>query len=155
VTLSARWLVLGRTPEHLARVCWFLALLTEAYRGGSAVAMAGPLGRFGNRQSSVDEVLRGGDQPARQPPPRIRGSAGASAREPTGPLVPWAGVLRLGTAESRCRSDRGRTPHRLEDHLSQAFARHPGDIPLIGYALLDFDDAYQLTEVGIFSARYA
>jgi hypothetical protein len=26
---------------------------------------------------------------------------------------------------------------------------------VIGYALLDFDDAYQLTEVGIFSARYA
>ena len=26
---------------------------------------------------------------------------------------------------------------------------------IIGYALLDFDDAYQLTEVGIFSARYA
>jgi hypothetical protein len=26
-------------------------------------------------------------------------------------------------------SDRGWTPHRLEDHLSQAFARHPGGIP--------------------------
>jgi hypothetical protein len=26
---------------------------------------------------------------------------------------------------------------------------------VIGYALLDFDDAYQLTEVGTFSARYA
>ena len=25
---------------------------------------------------------------------------------------------------------------------------------VIGYALLDFDDAYQLTEVGTFSARY-
>ena len=25
---------------------------------------------------------------------------------------------------------------------------------VIGYALLDFDDAYQLTEVGMFSARY-
>ena len=26
---------------------------------------------------------------------------------------------------------------------------------VIGYTLLDFDDAYQLTEVGTFSARYA
>lgn len=26
---------------------------------------------------------------------------------------------------------------------------------VIGYALLDFDDMYRLTEVGIFSARYA
>lgn len=26
---------------------------------------------------------------------------------------------------------------------------------VIGYALLDFDDAYGLTEVGVFSARYA
>jgi len=26
---------------------------------------------------------------------------------------------------------------------------------VIGYALLDFDDAYRLAEVGVFSARYA
>jgi hypothetical protein len=26
---------------------------------------------------------------------------------------------------------------------------------VIGYALLDFDDEYKLTELGIFSARYA
>lgn len=26
---------------------------------------------------------------------------------------------------------------------------------MIGYALLDFDDEYKLTELGIFSARYA
>jgi hypothetical protein len=44
-------------PERLARVCWFLALLTEAHRGGPAVAMAGSLGKFRIRQPSVDEVL--------------------------------------------------------------------------------------------------
>ncbi len=52
-----RFVLHPRLPLRLARVCWFLALLTEAYRGGSAVAMATPLGRFRNRQPSVDEVL--------------------------------------------------------------------------------------------------
>jgi hypothetical protein len=42
-----------------------------------------------------------------------------------------------------------------DNHPSQAFARHPGDVPTHRYALLDFDDAYQLPEVGIFSPRYA
>jgi hypothetical protein len=44
-------------PEHLARACWVLALLTEVFRRGPMVAALGPLGRFRDRRPSADELL--------------------------------------------------------------------------------------------------
>jgi hypothetical protein len=47
----------GSTAElgHLARACWALALLTEAFRGGPAAA--GPLGQYRGRPVSGDDLL--------------------------------------------------------------------------------------------------
>ena len=45
-------------PALLARSCWALALLTEVFRAGPAVAALGPLGRFRASQAvSADELL--------------------------------------------------------------------------------------------------
>jgi hypothetical protein len=49
----------GTTVESatLNRVCWVLALLTEAFRGPPGVATLGPLGRFRSRAASAAELL--------------------------------------------------------------------------------------------------
>ena len=44
-------------PEHLARACWVLALLTEVFRRGPMVAALGPLGRLQDRRPSADVLL--------------------------------------------------------------------------------------------------
>jgi hypothetical protein len=44
-------------PEHLARACWAIALLTEAFRGGPRAAQ-GPLGQFHGRQISGEDLLK-------------------------------------------------------------------------------------------------
>ena len=41
----------------LARSCWVLALITEAYRGGPMVAATGPLGRFRGAAVTSDDLL--------------------------------------------------------------------------------------------------
>lgn len=51
-------------PEHLARACWALALLTEVYRRGPVVARQGPLSRSHSRPPSLPDLL------AMAPPPR-------------------------------------------------------------------------------------
>jgi hypothetical protein len=146
-------------PEYLARVCWFLALLTEAYRGGSQVVELGPLRQFGRRQPSVDEVLHMAPKAAIDqlddfrdvfesklvpqlasrhgtwsPGPAFTGSALLNA---DADLIAAGLLIDLKTASAKPSLG-----------IQEAFQ-------LIGYALLDFDDIYQLTEVGIFSARYA
>jgi hypothetical protein len=145
--------------EHLARVCWFLALLTEAYRGGPAVAMAGPLGRFRNRQPSVDEVLH-------MTPKAVIDQLGEFRQVFEVVLVtqlaprrgPWSlGSLFSGSALLKANPDLIAAGLLID--LKTTSAKPCLGIQeafeLIGYALLDFDDVYQLTEVGIFNARYA
>ena len=45
----------GAEPSLLYRACWGLALLTEVYRRGPAIAAAGPLGRL--RRKSAQSLL--------------------------------------------------------------------------------------------------
>jgi len=47
----------GADAGVLARSCWVLALITEAYRGGPMVAAAGPLGRFRGAAVTSDDLL--------------------------------------------------------------------------------------------------
>jgi hypothetical protein len=146
-------------PEHLACVCWFLALLTEAYRGGPAVAMAGPLGRFRNRQPSVDEVLHMAPKAAigqlsdlRHVFEAVLVTQLATRRGPwsLGPEFTGSALLKADAdlIAAGLLIDLKTTSAKPSLGVQEAFQ-------VIGYALLDFDDAYQLTEVGIFSARYA
>ena len=144
--------------EYLAQVCWFLALLTEAFRGGPLVAMAGPLGRFRNRQPSVDEVLHMTPKPAISQLSAFHGVFEAVLLPKLrNRLGPWAlGPEFVGSA--LLNADADVIAAGLLIDLKTAAAKPSLGVheifQVIGYTLLDFDNAYELTEAGIFSARY-
>jgi hypothetical protein len=143
-------------PEQLARACWALALLTEMFRN-PAVAVLGPLGRFQSRRASADELL------GLASPAALGQLAGfrevfASLLLPQLALRPGRCVLGAefaGSALLKADADviaAGllldlKTVSKLSLGVTTMFQ-------VIGYALLDFDDEYRLTEVGTFSARY-
>jgi hypothetical protein len=144
-------------PGQLASACWALALLTEMFRNPMA-AMLGPLGRFRGGRVSASELL---DLAS----PAALGQL-AAFREVFAPqLLPQLarrpGRWVLGaefTGSALIKSDADviaagllldlKTDSKLSLGVTTIFQ-------VIGYALLDFDDAYRLTEVGTFSARYA
>jgi hypothetical protein len=143
-------------PEQLAKACWALALLTELFRNPAA-AMAGPLGRFQDRRASASEILGLASPAALGQLAGFRGVF-ASALVPRLASRPGRWVLGAEFAGSALmKSDADviaagllldlKTSSKLSLGVTTMFQ-------VIGYALLDFDDEYQLTEVGIFSARY-
>jgi hypothetical protein len=145
-------------PEHLARACWVLALLTEVFRRGPMVAALGPLGRFQGRRLSVDELL------ALAPPTALSQLAAfrqvfetALLPKLAGRRGPWAlGPTFTGSALIRADADMIAAGLLLDLKTSSKLSLGVTDLfQVIGYALLDFDDEYRLDEVGIFSARYA
>ncbi|HUY49790.1 MAG TPA: hypothetical protein VMV92_29420 [Streptosporangiaceae bacterium] len=144
--------------ELLARGCWALALATEAFRSAQAAAM-GPLARFQSGPVTVDDLLglappAGLDQLARFRRvfettliPQLASRTGPWAVGPT-----FSGSA-LGT---RSDGDLIAAGLLLELKTSAKLTLAVKDLfQVIGYALLDFDDAYHLDSVGIFSARYA
>jgi hypothetical protein len=146
----------GADPGQLARVCWALALLTEMYRNPMA-AIQGPLGRFQGRRASAGELL-GLASPAAVGQLAAFREVFASALLPA--LGRRAGRWVLGpgfTGSALIKADADlivagllldlKTESKLSLGVTTAFQ-------VIGYALLDFDDAYQLGSVGTFSARY-
>jgi hypothetical protein len=146
-------------PEYLARVCWFLALLTEAYRGVPAVAVAGALGKFRFRQPSVDEVLHMAPKAAIGQLSDFRHVFEATLAPQ---LATRRGYWSLGsefTDSVLLKADADLIAAGLLIDLKTISAKPSLGIQeafqVIGSALLDFEDLYQLTEVGIFSARYS
>ena len=146
-------------PMLLARSCWALALLTEVYRGGPAIATLGPLGRFraGGTVSS-DDLL------ALAPPAGLGQLAEFRQVFETALLPrlavrpgPWAlGPTFAGSALIRADADVIAAGLLVDLKTSAKLSLGIADmLQLIGYALLDFRDEYRLTETGIFSARYA
>jgi len=144
-------------PGQLAGACWSLALLTEMFRNPVA-AMTGPLGRFRDHRASASEVL---DLAS----PAALGQLAAFREVFASTLLPplahrpgrWVlGAEFAGSALIKADADviaAGllldlKTDSKLSLGVTTMFQ-------VLGYALLDFDDAYQLTEVGTFSARYA
>lgn len=143
-------------PFQLARACCALALLTEMYRNPAA-AMMGPLGRFQGRRASATALLD-------LAPATALGQLAAFREVFESQLLPrlarhgrWIlGADFAGSALMKADADviaAGllldlKTDSKLSLGVTTMFQ-------VLGYALLDFDDAYQLTEVGIFAARYA
>jgi hypothetical protein len=144
-------------PELLARSCWALALLTEAYRGGPMMAIQGPLGRLQGSKASADDLLGLIPQPGlnqlaqfRQVFERILKPGLATWRGP------WAlGPTFTGSALIRADADLIAAGLLLDLKTSAKLSLPATDIlQVIGYALLDFDDEFQLSTAGIFSGRY-
>jgi hypothetical protein len=144
-------------PDQLASICWALALLTEMFRNPVA-AIRGPLERFQGRRASAEELLGLASSAALGQLAAFR-EVFASTLLPQ--LAHWHGRWVLGpefTGSALIKSDADliaagllidlKTDSKLSLGVTTIFQ-------VIGYTLLDFDDAYKLTEVGIFSARYA
>ncbi len=144
--------------ELLARGCWALALVTEAFRSAQAAAM-GPLARFHGGPVTADALLAlappaGLDQLARFRHvfetaliPQLAARPGPWALGPT-----FSGSAMIGGADG----DLIAAGLLLELKTSAKLTLTVKDLfQVIGYALLDFDDEYKLAELGIFSARYA
>jgi hypothetical protein len=143
-------------PEQLARACWALALLTEMFRN-PVVAKLGPLERFQSRRPSADDLLGLASPAALAQLARFR-EVFAAALLPQLASRPGRRVLGAEFAGSALmKSDADVIAAGLLLDLKTTSKPSLGVTTMfqvIGYALLDFDDAYQLTEVGIFSARY-
>lgn len=144
-------------PSLLARSCWALALLSEVYRGGLAVMVGSPLGQFRGRMVSADDLLAlcppaGLDQLTQfrqvfeaRLIPQLERRPGLWALGPTfsgsGLINADADLIAGGLLLDL------KTSAKLTLAVTDLFQ-------IIGYALLDFEDAYRITELGIFAARY-
>lgn len=145
-------------PDMLNRVCWMLALLTEAFRGGPAVAALGPLRRFRGRAATAAELLGIAPEAALSQLTQFRQIYDAT-------LLPalvrrrgrWViGPTFAGSELMHADADLVAAGLLLELKTS---AKRPslGVVDLfqvIGYTLLDFDDEFNIDTVGIFNARY-
>ena len=148
----------GADPEHLARACWALALFTEVFRAGPAATAHGPLALFRGRRPSAAELLD-------LAPPAALGQLAAFRHVFETALLPelaarrgtWRlGPVFAGSALIPADADLIAAGLLLELKTSAKLTLAVKDLfQVIGYALLDFDDEYKLTELGIFSARYA
>jgi hypothetical protein len=143
--------------ELLARGCWALALLTEASRSVQAAA-TGPLSRFHGRTVTAGDLLAlappaGLDQLARFREvfqsallPQLASRTGPWALGPT-----FAGSALVGGADG----DLIAAGLLLELKTSSMLSLPVTDmLQVIGYALLDFDDAYRIDTLALCSARY-
>jgi hypothetical protein len=144
-------------PEDLARACWALALLTEMFRNPMA-AMNGPLAVFGSRRVSGSSLLSLASPAALG---QLAGFRSVFEADLLPRLAGYPGRWHLGptfTGSALMRADADlitagllldlKTDSKFSLGITVMFQ-------VIGYALLDFDDVYRLTELGIFSARYA
>ncbi len=144
-------------PGQLASACWALALLTEMFRNPVA-AMRGPLERFQGHRASASELF-GLASPA------VVGQLAAFQQVFASTLLPqlahrsgrWVlGPEFTGSALIKADADLIAAGLLLELKTDSKLSLGVMTVfQMIGYALLDFDDAYQLAEVGTFSARYA
>ena len=143
-------------PEHLARACWALALLTEVYRGGPMVAATGPLGQL--RAPTADALLTLAPPTALTQLARFR-KVFENVLMPK--LASRRGPWALGpefTGSQLIPADADVIAGGLLLDI-KATAKQPSlaavDLrQIICYSLLDFDDEFTITTVGMFSARY-
>jgi len=153
--------VLGSTapPELLARSSWALALLTEAFRAGAEAAAMGPLGQF---RGFV--IPTAGDLLDLAPPAGLDQLTSLRQVFETA-LIPqlkdrsglWAlGPTFTGSALMNADADLIAAGLLLDLKTSAKLSLAVTDLfQVIGYALLDFDDEFGVSHLGIFSARYA
>lgn len=145
-------------PDMLVRACWALALFTEVYRFGPMAVQTGPLSRFQGREPGRDELLALAPDDALDQLAGIRRvfedvlatelakRPGAWALGPTfsgsklmkgdADLIAAGLLLEVKTTKAK--------PALSKIELYQ----------LLGYALMDLDDAFGLDSVAIFNARY-
>jgi hypothetical protein len=146
----------GAEPDLLYRACWALALLTEVYRRGPAVAAVGPLGRppdvsarslLGAAPAAgLDQVAALGGVLESVLVPALSGRAGLWA---TGPVFAGSAIMR-GDADliaAGLLTELKTTARKPSLGVADAWQ-------VIAYALMDYTDEFGITDVAIFHARY-
>lgn len=145
-------------PVVLARACWVLAVLAEAYRGGAPVILKGPLAQFAGRRVSGADLLGLASQDGVDQLLRFRSvfETGLIPRLAAWPGL-WAiGPVFAGSALMNADADliAGGLLVDLKTHKARPSLSLIDAFQLVGYALLDFEDEHGLREVGLFDARY-
>jgi hypothetical protein len=150
--------------ERLARVCWALALFTEVYR--SAPVARSPLGRL-DPAASLEELLA---LPSADEIADLLALAAAARRELLPALAERGGSVRVGpkfagSVDLAADADLIAGGLLLElkvklgDRRSDGRRRWSLDrqtvYELLGYLLLDYENAYRVEALGVYSARYA
>jgi hypothetical protein len=151
-------------PEVLARGCWALALLTEFYRAGPVAAANSPLSRLGGETpdllalaspAALDQLAKfrtACEQILLPALARREGNwalgpafTGSALLHADADLIAAGLLVEVKTSQGRKGPDGTRRAGLDKVDLLQ----------LIGYALLDFDDNYHITELALFAARHA
>lgn len=144
-------------PELLARACWAFALLTEVFRGGPMVAQAGPLGRFQGSEISREDLL---DLVPDDAIDQLAGFRRVYEDTLLPELSKRPGTWALGPTFSGSKLMRGDADLIAAGLLLEVKTTKKAALSkveacqLIGYALMDLDDAFRLDTVGVFAARY-
>lgn len=146
----------GTEPGLLYRACWGLALLTEVYRRGPAVAAAGPIGRLpdGSARSLLAAAPEAGlEQLAALRTvmeskllPALAARDGLWAIGPVfagSQIMPGDADLIAGGLLIELKTV-GKKPSLGVTDLWQ----------ILGYVLMDYDDEFAVTDLALFSARY-
>lgn len=148
----------GSSVDGLERACWALALLTEVRRGGVRALDNGPLGRLRGHAVSGEDLLAFASPAALDQLAQFRQVferdliPKLAARRGRWVLGPTFAGSKLINADA----DLIAAGLLLDLKTSTKPALSGQDLfQLIGYALLDFNDEYQIAEVGTFNARYA
>jgi hypothetical protein len=151
-------------PELLSRGCWALALLTEVYRCG--LMPGSPLLTLDHRDLRAEDLLALAPEAALVQLAQLRQVAedallpalcqrrGSWAVGPTfdgseimnadADLVAAGLLLEIKTVVGRKLKDGSRQAELDGDTIRQ----------ILGYLLLDFSDRFEITELGLYSARY-
>lgn len=152
-------------PDLLARGCWALSLLTEVFRAG--LRPGSPLLALDPHAVRAEQLLALAPCAAVNVLGQLRGAAEATLlpamAERNGPwflgptfdgsrimnadadLIAAGLLLEIKTSLGRKRRDGSRQTTLDAQTIQQ----------LVGYCLLDFSDRFELTEIGLYSARYA
>jgi hypothetical protein len=146
----------GAEPDLLHRACWGLALLTEVYRRGPAVAAAGPIGRLRDRsaRSLLDAAPDAG-----------LGQLAALRKVMESVLLPGIasrqGLWAIGPVFAGSQimpGDADLVAGGLLTELKTTSKKPSLGVTdlwqVLGYVLMDYADEFAITDVALFSARY-
>jgi hypothetical protein len=152
-------------PELLARGCWALAVLTEVFRAG--LLPGSPILTLQGRQIRAENLLALAPEVALDQLARLRRAAEDTLLPAlSGRRGSWAlGPTFDGSAIMNADADLIAAGLLLEIKTSLGTKRKDGSrqagldgqtvLQLLGYTLLDFSDHFKISELGLYSARYA
>ena len=144
-------------PDLLYRACWGLALLTEVYRRGPDIAAIGPIGRLPH--GSARSLLEAAPDAGLEQLAALRGVMESVLLPAVGSRQ---GLWAIGPTFAGSKIMRGDADLVAGGMLTELKTtnKKPSlgvtDLwQMLGYVLMDYVDEFAITDVALFSARYA